>query len=58
MADQKDDSQAARNERARRLREEIADLQSKDPKPTPPGRKKSIREQVDEAARKRERKSD
>jgi hypothetical protein len=53
-----DDSQAARSERARRFREEIANLQSKDPKPKPPGQKKSIREQVDVAARKRERKSD
>jgi hypothetical protein len=55
MVDEKDDSQAARVERARRLREEIADLQSGNPQPEQPDRKKSIREQVDEAARKRDR---
>ena len=57
MADQKDDSEAARVERARRLREEIANLQSGKPDPPPPGRKKSIREQIEEAERKRKRKS-
>jgi hypothetical protein len=51
VADEKDDSQAARRERARRLREEIANLTSGAPQP-PPKRKKSIREQVDEASRK------
>jgi hypothetical protein len=56
VADEKDDSQA-RVERARRLREEIANLTSGSPQPQPPGRKKSIREQVDEASRKRKRKS-
>jgi hypothetical protein len=54
--DEKDDSQAARVERARRLREEIANLQSGNPQPEPPGRKKSIREQVEEASQKRKRK--
>ena len=57
VAEEKDDSQAARVERARRLREEIANLTSGSPQPQPPGRKKSIREQVDEASRKRKRKS-
>jgi hypothetical protein len=56
MTDEKDDSQAAPVERARRLREEIEKLKSGDPQPKPPGRKKSIREQVDEAMRKRKRK--
>jgi hypothetical protein len=57
VTDEKDDSQAARVERARRLREEIANLQSGDPQPKPPGQKKSIREQVEEASRKRKRKT-
>jgi hypothetical protein len=56
MTDEKDDSQAARVKRARRLRGEIEKLRSGDPQPKPPGRKKSIREQVDEAMRKRKRK--
>jgi hypothetical protein len=52
MTDKSDDSEAARAERARRLREEIANLQSGAPKKKSPGKKKSIREQVDEAAQK------
>ena len=47
-----DDSEEARAERARRLREEIANLTSGTPKKKSPGKKKSIREQVDEAAQK------
>ena len=55
MADEKDDSQAARDERARRLRQQIADIESG--KPAPPGHKKSLREQIDEAERKQEKDS-
>ena len=51
----KDDSQAARDERARRLREEIENLKPGAPPPKPSRRRKSIREQVDDAARKRGR---
>jgi hypothetical protein len=50
VADPKDDSQAARDERAAQLRKEIADRASG--KPETPGRKKSIREQVEDASRK------
>jgi hypothetical protein len=57
MAATKDDSQAAREERARRLREEIEGLKSGAPPPKPAKRTKSIREQVDDAARKRGSKS-
>jgi len=58
VAIKKDDSQAARDERARRLREEIESLKSAAaPPPKPSKRKKSIREQVDEASRKRDGKS-
>jgi hypothetical protein len=57
VAIKKDDSQAARDERARRLREEIQSLKSGAPPPKPSKRKKSIREQVDEASRKRGGKS-
>jgi hypothetical protein len=56
VAVKKDDSQVARDERARQLREEIETLKSGTP-PTPSKRKKSIREQVDEASRKRGGKS-
>ena len=52
MAEKQDDSAEARAERARRLREEIAKLTSGRPKKKAPARKKSIREQVDEAAQK------
>jgi hypothetical protein len=51
VAQKKDDSQAARDERARRLREQIAELESGKPA-KPSKRKKSIREQVDEASQK------
>jgi hypothetical protein len=50
--DKQDDSKEARAERARRLREEIANLTSGTPKKKSPAKKKSIREQVDEAAQK------
>ena len=56
MAQEKDDSQAARVERARRLREEIAKVKSGEPPVKAPGKKKSIREQVEDASRKRDRK--
>jgi hypothetical protein len=52
MTEKQDDSEKARAERARRLREEIAGLTSGTPKKKSPGKKKSIREQVDEAAQK------
>ncbi len=51
--EKQDDSEEARAERARRLREEIANLTSGTPKKKSPSKKKSIREQVDEASRKR-----
>jgi len=51
VSGEKDDSQAAREERARRLREEIANVESGNVKPKPPDHPKSIREQVDEASR-------
>lgn len=54
MAVEKDDSQVARDERARRLREQIAALNSGGPQP--PKGKKSIREQVEEASLKLKRK--
>jgi hypothetical protein len=57
VAVEKDDSQAARDERARRLREEIEVLKSGTPPPKAPKRKKSIREQVENASRKRGGKS-
>ncbi len=51
--DKQDDSEAARAERARRLREEIANLTSGTPQKKSPAKKKSIREQIDEAGQKR-----
>ena len=51
MAAKKEDSQAARDERARLLRDDIDSLKSGAP-PKPSKSKKSIREQVDEASRK------
>ena len=57
MAIKKNDSQAARDERARQLREQVESLKSGTPIPKPSKRKKSIREQVEEASRKRGGKS-
>ena len=58
MAAKKDDSQAARDERARLLRDEIEGLKSGAPaEPSPNKPKKSIREQVQEASVKRGGKS-
>ncbi|MEO8129479.1 MAG: hypothetical protein ABI822_20435 [Bryobacteraceae bacterium] len=52
MAVNEDDSQAAREERARRLREQIDGLKTGTEPAKPPKRKKSIKEQLDDASRK------
>ncbi len=54
MTGKQHDSEEARAERARLLREEIAKLTSGTPKKKSPEKRKSIREQVDEASKKLE----